>query len=93
MGHEVDSWIDVLNPQVVFVKSEIQPFISMTCLIQESLPKMEVPKFDANPRKLVTFTVKFIVSVYDEVFMNNNQKLIYLMQHIEVESKELLRYF
>ena len=93
MGNEVDSWIDVLNPQVVFIESEIELFISMTCLIQKSLPKMEAPKFDANPLKSVAFIVKFIESVYGEVYLNNNQKLVYLMQHFEGESKRAYKIF
>ena len=53
MVHELDSRIDILNPQVVFANFEMQWYISMKCLIQESLAKMEAPKFDTNLLKSV----------------------------------------
>ena len=49
----------------------MQPLTSMTCLIQETLARMEAPKFDANLIMSVAFIAKFKVSVYEAVYLKN----------------------
>ena len=54
--------------------------------------KNGAPKFDANLIKSVAFIAKFKVSVYEEVYLKNIQKLICLMKHIKEDQTEILRY-
>ena len=97
MRNEVDSWIDLLNLDEVEVKPEIQQMLnsemSMTWFIQQSLPRTEVPKFDGSPIKWVDFTTKFKELVNDQPFLKNNQKFIYLIQHVEGEAQRALKVF
>ena len=83
MSNEVDTWIDLLNLDEVEVKPEIQQMLnsemSMKWFIQQSLPRMEVPKFDGSPIKWVDFITKFKELVNDQPYLNNNQKFIYLI--------------
>ena len=48
--------------------------------------KNGAPKFDANLIKSVAFIAKFKVSVYEEVYLKNIQKLICLMKHIKEDT-------
>ena len=97
MSNEVDSWIDLLNLDEVEVKPEIQQMLnsemSMTWFIQQSLPRMKVPKFDGSPIKWVDFITKFKELVNDHPYLNNSQKFIYLIQHVEGEAKRALKVF
>ena len=52
------------------------------------LPRIQVPKFGGNPMKWVDFIVKFREIVQDQVYLNSNQKFIYLMQHIKGDAKK-----
>ena len=54
---------------------------------------MEVLKFDGSPIKWVDFITKFKELVNDQPFLNNNQKFIYLIQHVEGEAKQALKVF
>ena len=65
----------------------------MTCLIQESLVRMEAPKFDANLIKSVAFIAKFKVTVYEKVYLKNIQNLICLMKHIKGETKRAFKIY
>ena len=64
--------------------------ILMTWLIQQSLPKMQAPKFDGHPIKWVDFIVKFKELVHGQAYLNSDHKFIYLMQYIEREAKRSL---
>ena len=70
----------------------LNPEMSMTCFIQQSLPRTEVPKFDGSPIKWVDFITKFKELVNDQPFLNNHQKFIYLI-HVEGEAKRALKVF
>ena len=81
----------------MYFKPEMQSLqnseISMTWFIQQSLPRIQVPKFDGNPIKWVDFIVKFKELVHDRAYLGSNRKFIYLMQHIEEEAKRALKVF
>ena len=89
--NEVDSWIDMLDVFDTTVKTETQPLqnteISMAWLLQQSLPRMQVPIFDGNPLQWVEFITKYKEIVHDQAYLTNNQKFIYLMRHVDGEAK------
>ena len=95
--NEVDSWIDILKVGELEVKTDIQdtinPEMTMSWFIQQSLPRMQVPKFDGNPMKWIDFITKFKELVHDQSYLNNNQRFIYLMQHMDGEAKRALKAF
>ena len=59
----VDSWIDMLDVFDTTVKIETQSLqntdISMAWLLQQSLPRMQVPIFDGNQLQWVEFIIKY----------------------------------
>ena len=67
--------------------------IPMMWLVQQSLPKMEVPKFNGNPMKWVEFVIKFRELIHDQVYLTVNQRFIFLMQHVEGEAKRAIQVF
>ena len=62
-------------------------------LVQQSLPRMEVPKFSGNYIKWVEFVIKFKELVHDQVYLTVSQKFIFLMQHVEGEAKRAIQVF
>ena len=80
----VDSWIDMLDVFDTTVKIEIQSLqntdISMAWLLQQSLPRMQVPIFDGNQLQWVEFIIKYKEMIkHDQAYLTNNQKFINLM--------------
>ena len=95
--NKVDSWIDMLNANYLS-KTYKSPTtassdIPMMWLLQQSLPRMEVPKFNGNPMKWVEFVIKFKELAHDQVYLIVNQRFIFLMQHMEDEAKRALQVF
>ena len=80
----VDSWIDMLDVFDITVKIETQSLqntdISMAWLLQQSLPRMQVPIFDGNQLQWVEFIIKYKEMIkHDQAYLTNNQKFINLM--------------
>ena len=67
--------------------------IPMMRLVQQSLPKMEVPKNNGNPMKWVEFVIKFKELVHDQVYLTVSQSFIFLMQHVEGDIKRAILVF
>ena len=95
--NEVDSWIDMLDVFDTTIKTETQSLqnteILMAWLLQQSLPRMQVPTFDGNPLQWLEFITKYKEIVHDQACPTNNQKFIYLMQHVDGEAKRALQVF
>ena len=95
--NEADSWIDMLDVFDTTVKTETQPLqnteISMAWILQQSLPRMKVPIFDGNPLQWVEFITQYKEIVHDQAYLTNNQKFIYLMEHVDGETKRALQVF
>ena len=77
--NEVDSWIDLRNTHDLS-KTYKSPTaassdIPMIWLVQQSLPKMEVPKFNGDPMKWVEFVMKFRELAHDQVYLNIKPKV------------------
>ena len=55
----------------------------MTWLIQQNLPRIQIPVFDGSPTKWLEFVVKFKDLVHDPQFLTNTQIMTYLLQQLE----------
>ena len=65
----------------------------MPWLLQQNLPRIEVPVFDGSPIKWSEFDVKFKNLVHDLQFLTNIQRMTSLLQHLEGEAKRAVQYF
>ena len=92
--NEVDSWIDMLNAHDLSKKQKSPTTASldipMMWIVQQSLPRMEVPKFNGNPMKWVEFVIKFKELVQD---LTVNQRFIFLMQYVKGKAKRAIQVF
>ena len=50
----------------------------MTWLLQQNLPRIEIPTFNGSSFKWVEFVIKFKEIVHILVYLNNSQNLHYL---------------
>ena len=95
--NDEDSWIEKLNEYDLSMKYEslatANPNIPMMWLVQQGLPRMELPKFDGNPMKWVEFVIKFKELVHDQAYLKVNQKFIFLIQHMEGQAKRAIQVF
>ena len=67
--------------------------LSMTWLMQQNLPTMQIPVFDGSPTKWLEFVVKFKDLVHALQFLTNTQRMTYLLQHLEGEAKSAVQCF
>ena len=63
----------------------------MTWLIQQNLPKVELPKFGGEPLDWVDFIVKFRDIVHDQFYLTDCQCLQLLLQHLIGEAKRSVK--
>ena len=93
--NEVDSWIDDLelnrrnNP--LNGTAEINSSVLMASLIQQQLPKVEIPEFDGSPLNWVEFIVKFRDVVHEQPYLNDKQRNQLLLQHLSGEAKRAVK--
>ena len=76
----VDAWIDEWSPYETqnLTRNTANQEITMAGLLQQNLPRIEIPTFNGSPLKWVEFVIKFKEIVYNHVYLNNSQKLHYL---------------
>ena len=88
----VDSWIDELDPCATSNLNTIaiNQDITMTWLLQQNLPRMQIPLFNGSPLALVEFVTKFKDIVHDQSYLNNSQKFHYLQQHVTDEARRAI---
>ena len=67
--------------------------LSVTWLLQQNLPRIQVPIYDGSPTKCLEFVVKFKDLVHGLQFLTNTQKMTYLLQHLEGEAKRAVQCF
>ena len=65
----------------------------MTWLIQQNLPRTQLPVFDGSATKWLEFVVKFKDLFHDLQFLTNTQRVTYLLQHLEGEGKRAVQCF
>ena len=65
------------------IKLTSMDHLPMSWLMQQNLPRMQIPVFDGSPTKWLDFVVKFKDLVHDLQFLTNTQRMTYLLQHLE----------
>ena len=86
----IDAWIDALdeNYEPAGRAGTIQADIAMSAMIaQQSLPRIEIPKFDGNADKWVEFISKFRDIVHKEAYLNGIRKCSMLYQNLTGDAK------
>ena len=97
-ANQVDSWIDELNenrlnryPDVT--TGGITPDMTMAWMVQQSLPRVQIPSFDGSPVLWVEFITKFRDLIHNQGYLNDTQRSTYLLQHLDGEAKRSVRGF
>ena len=92
----MDSWIDDLelnrrNDSLDANSGAISSSVLMASLIQQQLPKVEIPPFDGSPLNWVEFIVKFRDVVHEQPYLNDKQRNQQLLQHLRGEAKRAVK--
>ena len=80
-----------VNNREIPVKSTSVDDLSVTSLMQQNLPRIQIPVFDGSPIKWLEFVVKFKDLVHDLQLLTNTQRMIYLLQHLVGETKRAVQ--
>ena len=88
----VDAWIDALdenrpNQLATLGGQGFAPDAAMTWLVQNQLPRTQLPKFDGSASDWVEFIAKFRDVVHNEGCLSDSQRCIQLLQHLGGEAK------
>ena len=95
--NDVDGWIDELDvnrvdtphPMISGISSDVQ----MAWLVQQSLPRVQIPDFDGSPILWVEFITKFRDMVHLPAYLTDSQRKTYLLQHVKGKAKRAVRGF
>ena len=90
--NEVDSWIDALdetNPPLTPVVGQqgITSDVTMSWLVQQSLPRTTIPTYTGAAIKWVPFITKFYTLIHKQAFLSDEQRSMYLTDHLDGEAK------
>ena len=96
--NEVDSWIDHLDetkPSQTpdLTKQGITADVSMAWLVQQSLPRTKIPIYEGSSLLWVPFITKFYTLVHKQAFLNDEQRSMYLLDHLDGEAKRSVKGF
>ena len=88
----VDAWMDELSPYETqnLSRNATNQDITMAWLLQQNLPRIEIPAFNGSPLQWVEFVIKFKEIMHNHVYLNNSQKLHYLQQHVSGLTKRAI---
>lgn len=91
-GHKsLDQWIDELDPnKLIIPDTTTSKNVQMELLIQQRLPRQELPTFSGEADKWVEFVSKFYDIVHKQPYLDSFQKRTYLMQHLKGEALRAL---
>ena len=96
-ANDVDAWIDelaVTRVDTPFGATHgITPDVTMTWLVQQTLPRVQIPEFDGTPLLWVEFVTKFRDMVHNPAYLNDVQRKTYLLQHLKGEAKRAVKGF
>ena len=67
--------------------------ITMSWMVQQALPRIQIAFFDGSPSIWVEFIVKFRDLVHQQKYLTNIQRMTYLLQHLHVEAKRSVQGF
>ena len=96
--NEVDSWIDELdvsksNTSLNWTKGGVDPNSMMTWMVQQHLPKAELPTFDGSAGDWVDFITKFRDLVHLQDYLNDGQRIRLLLQQLKGEASRAVKGF
>ena len=97
LANDVDAWIDELDINRVDtpfgIARGITQDVTMAWLVQQTLPRIQIPEFDGSPLLWVEFVTKFRDMVHNPVYLNDCQRKNYLLQSLRREAKRAVRGF
>ena len=64
---------------------------TMTWLIQQSLPRFEIPYFDGSSTQWVDFIIKFLDLVHQQTYLSFTQRSVYLLQQLRGEARRVVQ--
>ena len=67
--------------------------MTMMWFIQQSLPKIELKPFSGTPIDWIEFIVKFKELIHDQIYLRNDQRMMYLLQHLRGDAERAVRGF
>ena len=96
--NDVDSWIDELDESdsgesALVAGGEVNANAMVGWMVQQYLPKMELPTFNGTPHEWVNFIVKFRDIVHRQQYLSHLQKNILLLQHLKGEAHRAVKSF
>ena len=96
--NDVDSWIDFLDVNRIqqpmnVANGGVTSNVLMASLMQQYLPKVEIPVFDGSPLMWVEFIVKFRDVVHNQPHLNDKQRNQQLIQHLRDDAKRAVKEF
>ena len=87
----MDSWIDDLDMNRASAPCGITPGITadvtMGYLVQQSLPRVQIPEFDGSASLWIEFITKFRDMVHLPAYLSDSQRKTYLIQHLGGKAK------
>ena len=92
----MDSWIDELDPNRAYDPLNVNgggvsSNVLMASLIQQQLPKIDIPFFDGSPLQWVEFIVTFKDVVHDQPFLSDKQRNHILLQRLCGDAKRAVK--
>ena len=67
--------------------------MTMMWFIQQSLPKIELKPFSGTPIDWIEFIVKFKELTHDKIYLRNDQRMMYFLQHLRGDAGRAFRGF
>ena len=93
----VDTWIDRLSTTMEpFLQSQVEMSaaeITSRWIINQNLPRLDIPKFSGKPKQWVEFIIHFHQMVHIQPYLSSAQRVTYLIQHLEGEAKRSVQGF
>lgn len=92
--NDVDSWIDCLDERQAnhpTAARDLPNDITMAWFIQQTLPRVKIPVFDGSPSGWVSFITKFYNLVHKQVYLTDEQRHMYLQDHLSGEPKTAVK--
>ena len=96
--NEVDTWIDELtlagsDTRKSWTQGAITPGVMMSWMVQQNLPQMELPTFTGSSGDWVKFITKFRDVIHLQEYLNDGQRMRFLMQQLKGEAEKAVSGF
>ncbi len=98
LPNDVDAWIDVLDENRPSLPpnagvNPMAPDVAMAFLVQQQLPRTQLPTFDGAPTMWVEFITKFRDVVHNQHYLDDSQRGLQLLQHLSGQPKRAVKQF